>query len=496
MEKFAGDNGYKIVAEYVDEGISGWKSETRKAFTKLIADAERGDFKAVLCWDQDRFSRFDPLEANHYWYLLDRAGVHLATVAQGRLDWHDLGGWLSASVAQHGKAQYVRDLARNVSRGMYAVKKQGKWCGRAPFGYELAQDGKLKPGKPQDVAVVRRLYESRAKGLALSEIAKQLNREGIATPRGSQWRTIHVRTIIDRVAYKGATPIGVHSQAKFSPMTAKPEIVEGTHEPLVSCELWDTVQAMPKFVRAANGRGGSPGGRLSGLAYCSRCGAPMYCNKVTGGNYYYLCGNYHYQSEKHESRKCGYCCVKLETLEEKVFEAIKRQVLFGSREKLIAAIDRELNRRGDRSNAHHIDHSKQIAKLSKQIEAATERLLLVDEDLLATAQAKLRQMIDQRDALAEAQAKQQRQTRPKLDAEQVAGLLWELPKRLAVESPEIARATLQQMIERIDLDFEKKPQKRNAKRVKYVCTGGKMVLRTADAEASPHLSSPCTFRFA
>lgn len=128
VEQYAAANGYTIVHEYADRGISGWKSKEQLAFQELIGAASGGAFKAVLCWDQDRFSRFDPLEANHYWYLLDRAGVLLATVAQGKLDWHDLGGWLSASVMQHDKAQYVRDLARNVARGQRRVRIQDRRC--------------------------------------------------------------------------------------------------------------------------------------------------------------------------------------------------------------------------------------------------------------------------------------------------------------------------------------------------------------------------------
>ena len=126
VQEFAVANGYRIVREYLDEGISGWKSEQRKGFQKLIEDANGGEFQAVLCWDQDRFSRFPVLEANHYWYLLDRAGVHISTVAQGRLNFLDLGEWLKASVVQHGKAEYVRDLARNTTRGLRKRKLAGQ----------------------------------------------------------------------------------------------------------------------------------------------------------------------------------------------------------------------------------------------------------------------------------------------------------------------------------------------------------------------------------
>ena len=482
VEKYAADNGYRIIGDYVDEGISGWKTEQRKAFSQLIQDAPNGDFQAVLCWDQDRFSRFDPLEANHFWYLLDQANVHLATVAQGRLDWHDLGGWLTASVHQHGKAQYVKDLARNSARGTYAAKRSGKWCGPAPFGYQLV-DGRLQVGDPADVATVRRIFETRAKGFTLSDIAKELNAEGIATPRGSKWRTVHLRVVLDRVAYKGATPIGVHKSAKFSPTTDTPEIVEGTHYAIVDKQLWDQVQAMPRLVRSGNGRGGSPGGRLSGLAYCSRCGSAMYCCKVTGGNRYYLCGNYHHNREHAGKRKCGYCCVKLEDFEGTVFKAIRDKVLRGSRDRLVKAIEVELNRRQPRTKKQPSNQAR-IAKLNKQIESATERLLLIDEDLLPTAQAKLREMVDQRDTLVAADTRQERTERRQLDAEQVADLLWELPQRLAQSEPAAARAALQRIVDRIDLDFELDKERSSAKRKRFVCTGGVMRLRSGDEETA------------
>ena len=128
IETYAAENNHRITHWYKDEGISGSRSD-REDFQRLIADAETGTFKAILCWDQDRFSRFPPLEANHYWYLLNVAGVHIATVAQGKLNFDDLGEWLKASVVQHGKAEYLKDLARNVKRGQREAASRGEWLG-------------------------------------------------------------------------------------------------------------------------------------------------------------------------------------------------------------------------------------------------------------------------------------------------------------------------------------------------------------------------------
>ena len=229
VEEYANQNGYKIIREYADEGVSGWKAEQRQAFQELIYDAQkRGDFKAVLCWDQDRFSRFDPMEANHYWYLLDRAGVHLATVTQGKLDWHDLGGWLTASVQQHGKAQYVKDLARNTTRGLRKRKLAGQWVGTAPYGYNL-QDGQLVPGDPEKIEVVRRIFNERVQGYGLTTIAKNLNSDGITTPRGAGWSTQSVKHILQRDAYIGNTVIGKHARGKFERISEEQVTIENTH---------------------------------------------------------------------------------------------------------------------------------------------------------------------------------------------------------------------------------------------------------------------------
>ena len=67
---------YRVVRWYQDEGISGAESDKREGFQRLIVDATmRKDFQAILCWDQDRFSRFDPIEANYDWHILSKAGL-------------------------------------------------------------------------------------------------------------------------------------------------------------------------------------------------------------------------------------------------------------------------------------------------------------------------------------------------------------------------------------------------------------------------------------
>ena len=48
IETYAAENNYRIIDWYIDEGISGSRSD-REAFQRLIADAKNGTFRAVLC---------------------------------------------------------------------------------------------------------------------------------------------------------------------------------------------------------------------------------------------------------------------------------------------------------------------------------------------------------------------------------------------------------------------------------------------------------------
>ena len=86
ITKLAEREGYRIIRWYTDKAVSGDATEKRVQFQQTIKDAQSGEFKAILSWDQDRFGRFDSIEVGHWIYPLPKAGVCLVTVAQGRID--------------------------------------------------------------------------------------------------------------------------------------------------------------------------------------------------------------------------------------------------------------------------------------------------------------------------------------------------------------------------------------------------------------------------
>ena len=56
LEEYCQRRGWKVAAQYVDVGISGAK-EKRPELSRLMADAHRRKFDAVIVWKFDRFAR-------------------------------------------------------------------------------------------------------------------------------------------------------------------------------------------------------------------------------------------------------------------------------------------------------------------------------------------------------------------------------------------------------------------------------------------------------
>src|SRR5262245_13603394 len=118
IQQYADEKGYKIIRWYTDDAISGDDTEKRLSFQQMLADAQnRRDFQVILCWDQSRFGRFSPQEGGYWSHLFSKAGVRLVTVDKGLIDWNDFTGWLTYSVDQHAKHEFLKQLSKDVARG-------------------------------------------------------------------------------------------------------------------------------------------------------------------------------------------------------------------------------------------------------------------------------------------------------------------------------------------------------------------------------------------
>ena len=210
VQRYADEHGYKILRFYIDDGISGDATEKRLDFLRLMGDAtDKADFKAILVWDQDRFGRFSPHEASYWTYPLTRADIELVTTDKGPIDWSSFTEWLTYSVNQQGKHQFLRDHSRNVTRGQLEAAKKGSWIGGIPYAYRLEGEKKNKRlvlGDLVEIKIVERLFHEFVDlGRSMSNIATRLNDDGIGSPggRGKPWRFDAIKVILENPAYVG-----------------------------------------------------------------------------------------------------------------------------------------------------------------------------------------------------------------------------------------------------------------------------------------------------
>ena len=203
VKQLAESNGYRILREYIDHE-SGDKTDKREAFQRLRDDACNGrDFDVILCWDIDRFGRFDSIEAGHWIYPLRSAGVRLETVRDGAVDWNDFSGRLMYQIKQEGKHQQLHDLSCNTQRGRLAMAQRGEWPGQPPIGYTVDKGDRLVLSHAEDVELVRRIFRDYQAGGSLNDLAAILNRQGIRTRSGGKWYRSAVREILKRRLYTG-----------------------------------------------------------------------------------------------------------------------------------------------------------------------------------------------------------------------------------------------------------------------------------------------------
>jgi DNA invertase Pin-like site-specific DNA recombinase len=126
--------GFQVAEEYVDAGVSGSK-ESRPALNRLMADAHRRSFDAVICWKLDRFGRslkhlvnaLAELEALHVAFVSLRDNLDLSTPA-GRLMFHIIGAM----------AQFEKALCQErVKAGLAHARTRGRRLGRPPAKLDL-----------------------------------------------------------------------------------------------------------------------------------------------------------------------------------------------------------------------------------------------------------------------------------------------------------------------------------------------------------------------
>lgn len=385
---------------YIDDGFSGSNFD-RPEFKRMISDIEDGRVNCVIVKDLSRFGR-DYLESGRYIQkVFPCLGVRFIAITDHYDSFHaDVGeSGIVLPVKNFINDSYCRDISTKV-KSQFEVKRKNGAC-IAPFalyGYRKAWNNKNQLVIDEYAAeIVRKIFEWKMEGMAVSAIAKKLNGLGILSPKEykksigcnykggfcgaekSLWSSSTIKRILTNEMYLGHLIQGKTEKInyKLKKSVQKPKEdwvkVENTHEPIISEDNFLIVQNLLK----ADSRVSPVTERNSlfaGLLFCGDCGEQMirrvnrYKNKE---KVYYIC------STKNRGEGCSRHSIEEEKLKELLTESIQRYANCFLEEKRISekALEIETNFESI------VRYDTEIARLKQEQDKYSALCLGLYEDL-------------------------------------------------------------------------------------------------------------------
>lgn len=315
LSNYADKNGYSIPNEWVfkDEGFSGSILQ-RPALESLRELVQEGFVDAILVYSPDRLSR-----KYAYQLLLEiefqKQGVELIILntPKAKNPEEQLSLHFKSIFAEYERAQIVERCRRG--RNYRAKQGSVSVIPTAPMGYDYVS--KSATSLPQyivnkDERIVKKIFSYYIeKNLSISKICRQLEVEGILSPKGrKKWCTTTVRDILKNEAYIGTAYYGktqayegvegriyrtVKGEKRSRPISATkqrpkelwipikvPQIISESDFEMVQHKLKENIKNSARNTRKPS--------ILQGLLVCGYCKGSYY-KKVRSSKYtYYCCG--------------------------------------------------------------------------------------------------------------------------------------------------------------------------------------------------------------
>lgn len=250
--------GWSVAGIYEDNDVSASKGKPRPAYERMMRDVEAGRVQAVAVWDVDRLTR-TPRELEDVIDHANRIGLQLASVG-GDIDLGTEQGRMMARMKGTVARYEVEQLARRTRAKHQELAANGAHNGRRPFGWDFAEDRRLRIN-PAEAAVVRECVQRALAGDGLWKITRDLNDRGIVTSTGGPWATQVLRRMVLRWRNCG---VRTHHGRETGTGQWDPIVDRETHERLVAL-LTDPS-------RRSNNRGTAAKYLLTSVAMCGVCG--------------------------------------------------------------------------------------------------------------------------------------------------------------------------------------------------------------------------------
>lgn len=480
LMQFAKDNDLYPVEVYADDGYSGLNFD-RPQFQRMLDDIVKDKIGTVIVKDLSRLGR-DHLQVGQYTEIyFPTHRIRFIAINDG-VDTKDASSGDYAALKNVINEFYSRDTSRKIKASFNARAKEGRYMTTvAPFGYlkDPADHTHLIPD-PETAPYVKKIFELCASGWGNYKIRDYLRINKVPMPswyhyiRGDlnkgvmfpteesryMWRPDTLRNLIRNRVYCGDCVRGKTTtifKTKKHVKTDESEwiVVENTHEPIVSRELWEKANQLVKVKRqeykeTLTGRENI----FSGIIKCADCGKALSSAKYGSHSNHriYLCNSY----RTYGKRRCSGHRTFEEDLKAAVLTDMKEKaaMLLEDREQFFKALlDVKRNTDSQKSSVSDDAYRKNIKRL-RDVNCFIDKLY--EDHVLGRISAENfdRMMIKYQTEQEELTEKINEYENQQAEASQTVrdiGKFFELLEKEVVDAEELTAEMINALIERIDI---------------------------------------------
>lgn len=388
LTKVAKEKGYTNLVHFLDDGISGVTMD-RPGFVEMIQQLEQGRAAAVFVKDLSRLGR-NYIEVGRLTEeFFPEHDIRLVAVSDN-IDTAEGENEL-APIRNLFNEWYARDVSKKRRISNKIKGNAGEPMGQPPYGY-IKDPNNPKRWIVDDEAaqVVRRIYSMTLEGYGTEQIATQLERDEILTPRAywlkkgikrpgkgkqqpaTKWNSSTVTKILSLQEYCGDI-LNFKTYSKSYKNKKRLEndrenwvIFKDVHEPIIERSVFEQVQQKRGKIRKRRTNEGEHN-MFSGLLVCADCGCNLHFHFNQGNPEikYFNCSNY--KGNRGSCTSTHY--VRVDFLEQVVLGEIRRLTKFASlyEDEFLKAV---------------IGHSQQAAETDRKLKKKELKALLArDEEL-------------------------------------------------------------------------------------------------------------------
>ena len=279
--KFAQQQGWRVVMEKAEKGVSGSKvsASKRDVIQELRTAASNREFDVLLVYMFDRLGRIES-ETPFVMEWFVQHGIEMWSTHEGqqRIESHGdklmnyIRFWQAAGESEKTSMRTRDRIRQIVSSGHYAG-------GFVPYGYRAVNKGRVnkreQPVKdleidPEEAAWVREVFEKVAnEGASGYAMARMLNERGLRTRQGAKFQSVNIRRLIRHEGYTGYI-ITKAAKSEFMPQL---QIIDDELFAKANERMDSRCKNAAENKNAAK-KSDNPC-LLAGIVVCAHCGAKM-----------------------------------------------------------------------------------------------------------------------------------------------------------------------------------------------------------------------------